>query len=80
MSAIQRRLTSQLRQLPHGDGRPLQPEQQALHLLKVPQGQRRTRLALRQVAAQLNDVSLEVDGGTCVRGGQKDLRSHSKVP
>jgi hypothetical protein len=64
MSAIHRRLTSQLRQLPHGDGRPLQPEQQALHLLKVTQDQPRATLALLQVAAQSNDFSLEVDGGT----------------
>jgi hypothetical protein len=63
MSAIHRRLTSPLRQLPHGDGRPLQPEQPDLHL-KVTQGQPRVTLALLQVAAQSNDFSLEVDGGT----------------
>jgi hypothetical protein len=49
---------------PHGDGQPSQPEPQGLHLLKVAHGQPRATLALRQVAAQSDEFSLEVDGGT----------------
>jgi hypothetical protein len=54
---------NQVRQLPHG-GRPLQPEQQGLHLLKATHGQPRATLAMLQVAAQSDDFSFEVDWGT----------------
>ena len=73
-------MANQLRPWPHGDGRPLQPEHQGLHLLKATHGQPRATLAMLQVAAQSDDFSHKVDWGKYVRGGQKDLRSHPNVP
>jgi hypothetical protein len=57
-------MAHQLRQLPHGEGRPLPPEPQGLPLLKATHGQPRATLAMLQVAAQSDDFSLEVDWGT----------------